>query len=43
MRTNKIHIQTVTRDELQEDINTAHEAYIKFYDKLKKYEDGLLE
>jgi len=43
MRTKKIHIHRVTRDELQEDIATAQEAYIKFYDKLKKYEDGLLE
>ena len=43
MRTKKIHIHRVTRDELQEDIATAQEAYIKFYDKLKKYEDGLLD
>ena len=43
MRTKKIHIHRVTRYELQEDIATAQEAYMKFYDKLKKYEDGLLE
>jgi len=43
MRTKKIHIHRVTRDELAEEIDAAEAAYIKFYDKLKKYEDGLLE
>lgn len=43
MRSHKLHIHRVTRLDLAEEIDAAESAYLKFYDKLKKYEDGLLK
>lgn len=43
MRSHKLHIHRVTRFDLAEEIDAAESAYLKFYDKLKKYEDGLLK
>jgi hypothetical protein len=32
----------VLREDIANDISEALDAYLKFYDKLKKYEDGIL-
>lgn len=41
MAKHKLHIHRVTRDELQEQIDTAKAAYHKFYNKLLKYEQHI--
>jgi len=41
MRTSRIHTHRVTREDLLEDINTALETYLEFYDKLRKYERAI--
>jgi len=38
----KLHVCRVLRDDMMVEISAALDAYIKFYDKLKKYEDGIL-
>jgi putative phage-type endonuclease len=38
----KLHVYRVLRENIANDISEALDAYLKFYDKLKKYEDGIL-
>ena len=38
----KLHVCRVVREDIANEISDALNAYIKFYDKLKKYEDGIL-
>ena len=41
MKSHKINIHRVHRDEIQEEVDAALAAYLKFYDKLLKYEEGI--
>ena len=41
MKSHKINVHRVHRDEIQEEVDAALAAYLKFYDKLLKYEEGI--
>jgi len=41
MKSHKINVHRVHRNEIQEEVDAALAAYLKFYDKLLKYEEGI--
>ena len=41
MKSHKINVHRVYRNEIQEEVDAALAAYLKFYDKLLKYEEGI--
>jgi len=41
MTNHKLHIHRITREDLLEDITTALDTYLKFYEKLQKYEQAI--
>ena len=41
MKSHKINVHRVHRSEIQEEVDAALAAYLKFYDKLLKYEEGI--